>query len=284
MSRTHRDNGADSGWDKHRQKYTTRQVRLSEREFCTRAKIDDDAPLSYDIAKKEPMWGGSYWSGYWRPIRRWLNSHVGEPWNQVHSQLVAKLKVVSTTDDREIKNIIRNSVDIYPDPSCHKYSYFSWDFYVDDNGVLQRRKTRPKKEKLPKFNTKELTNWLGGKIIGLVDGKPYWFVPVIKSKKHRGSDHEKWKYQWRTGYHYNYGYSSLEYLYLTKEDILDKEGNVIGIKDIWKRPFGYNMVARKDRKLSSGELAYWNKIPKHLKDKVLKWSPTNKDPINYPDW
>jgi len=284
MSRTHRDNGDDSSWSKHQRKYSTRKVRMSEREFRTRAKIDDEAPLTYDVTPKEPMWGG-YWTGYWRPIRRWLNSHVGEPWNQVHSQLVAKLKVVTTTDDRGIQALIRGSVDITPDPTSGKYSYFRWDFYVDDNGLLQRRQTRPTKVKVPKFNVKQLTNWLGGKIIGLVDGKPYWFVPVNKSKKYRGSNHDKWKCQWNGRHSYLYGYSGIEYLYLTKENIVDKEGNVIGVKEVWKVPFGIgSIIARQERKLNPGELAYWNKIPKHLKDEVLKWSPTNKEPIKYTGW
>ena len=56
---------------------------------------------------------------------------------------------------------------------------------------------------------------------------------------------------------------------------MDKEGNLLGVKDVWKYPFGL-VITRQDRKLSLSELAYWDKIPKLYKDEILKWSPTNK--------
>jgi len=263
MSRSYRDKNSGS-WEKHYRKFSNNKIRVSEREFCTRAKIDDEAPLSYDIVQKEPIWG-DYWTGYWRPIRRWLNSHVGEPWNQVNSLLVAKLKEVACNDDRENKYLIRSVVDFNPDPS-REYSCFRWEFYVDDNGILRRRTRLPKK-KIQKINLRELTNWLGGRVIGKVGDKFFWFTQVTKPKKYRsGTYPDKWMCRW------SWRYYGLEYLYLDKEKIMDKEGNFVEMRETWKHSSG--AFLRQARKLTSKELAYWNKVPKYYQDKVLEWSPT----------
>jgi hypothetical protein len=45
MSRTYRDGGFGGNWDKFERKYSTRRERMMEREFVSRAKVDEDASL-----------------------------------------------------------------------------------------------------------------------------------------------------------------------------------------------------------------------------------------------
>lgn len=147
MSRTHRDNGSDGSWKACQKKKSSRRVRLSEREFCTRVQKDTDAALSYDIVKQEPVWG-RHWSGYWRPMRRWLNSHVGQNWNQVYSELIAKLKTFSGGDERELRRYVTTLVEVTPDPRFGgEIGYYRfYNFYIDDNGVLQRKQHKTRKK------------------------------------------------------------------------------------------------------------------------------------------
>jgi len=278
MSRTHKDNGTDSGWDTSEKKKSFRKVRSSEKEFCIRVKKDNDAALEYDVVKQEPVWG-RHWSGYWRPMRRWLDSHVGENWNQVYSELIAKLKTFSGGKEKTLRQYVIGLVEVTPDPRFgDEIGYNFHDFYVDDNGILQRRRRKTRtKTKQPKCNVRELTNWIGGRVIGKVGGKLYWFLPVTKNKKHGCFlPTDKWKCQWGYSASYIYYRSSygLRYLYLIKESVLDEKGTVIEVKDVWKE--ARSLDARQHRKFTVDELAYWNKIPKFYQDNILKHSPENK--------
>jgi hypothetical protein len=210
-------------------------------------------------------------------MRRWLNSHVGQNWNQVYSELIVKLKTFSDGNEKELCQYVTGLVEVTKDPRFGgEIGYYRfYDFYVDDNGLLQRKKHQAK-VKQPKCNVRELTNWLGGRVVGKVGDKMYWFLPVIKNKKHgRYNFTDKWKCQW--GYSNDYYYRSsygLRYLYLIKETVLDVDGNVLEIKDVWRE--AGSLITRQHRKFTSDELAYWNRIPKSYQDSILKHSPEGK--------
>ena len=116
-------------------------------------------------------------------------------------------------------------------------------------------------------------------LLGLV----YWFLPVSKNKKYgRYINTDKWKCQW--GYD-NYSYYSRykpRYLSLIKETVLDRNGEVIEIKDVWSEPFLFN--ARQHRKLTTDELNYWNKIPKFYQDAILAYSPEKRKAVSKEDY
>jgi hypothetical protein len=281
MSRTHRDGGFGSGWEQFERKRSTKKERARKRAFCYKAKYDEETTMEEAIENREPMWCKG-WTGYWRPMRRWLASRAGQPWNQVYSELIAKIKTFSSTqDEKSIRRSIVNLVEITPDPRFGDQEYYyrcCYPFYVDDEGILQIKKTKPKQAKTPKCNLPELANWLNGRVVGRVGNKLYWFLPVTKNKKHgQYSFSDKWVCQWGYGSssYYSCAYYGLRYLYLVKEYIFDNEGKIFRTKEKWKEAYG--MITRQHRKFTPEEEAYWNKIPKFYQDKILKFSPIRGD-------
>jgi hypothetical protein len=174
-------------------------------------------------------------------------------------------------------------------------SHSDHDYYVDDDGILQKKRylgRRRYSEKVPPFDTKRLANWLGGRVVGLVGNKLFWFVPVGKPNKHKGMyrDHV-WRTKWghdRERYYY-YAYSAgLHWEYLSEETVYktDSVGNVIydeynratpiGTKKVWKS--GSKPFFRQGRKLNPKDLEFWNVLPDHYKTKVLEQSPNYPEP------
>jgi hypothetical protein len=288
MSRTYRDGGLDGKWAKFERKYSSRRQRMLEREYCQKSKINDDTD-SFDVEQRPSLWGKG-WTGYWRPMRRWLESHIGEPWNQVYSELIAKLKrYTSTNDELSIRHYVTNFVEITPDPRFgnEKYSWFKWAFYVDDFGNLQKKPTirnRAYYTYNSKFDTSKLVNWLNGRIVGYQGNQLYWFVPVCKNKKHgRVNSSIKWKCEWSNGYtgkgiNYHFGLNYLYLYYKAVHDPITKE--IINNQSVWERAayFSSRLNARQDEPLTKADIDFWNKLPEFYKKEVLEWSPTNPEP------
>lgn len=282
MSRTHRDGGFGGAWEKHERKYSFRRERMLTREFCTRVKIDEEAPYTYDIEEKTPMWGKG-WTGYWRPMRRWLASRLGQPWNQVYSDLIAKLKTfTSTKDELSIRHYVTNLVEISPDPRFgdSKTSWFKYDFYVDDNGLLQQKKyVRNKRTKLPRCNMNKVAAWLDGRAVGKVGEHFYWFTHTTGTKKHgRRADVSKvvtfWTKLW---YEYQLVYRS-QY----SEPIYNTKHEVVGSKLVWR---DMGCPSKQDKKLTTEELEFWNKLPDHIKKMIMEFTPVyDGERTSHPYW
>lgn len=283
MSRSYKSSSYSTRWDKYERKYSTRRERMQKRNFCNKSKQDEELSFSEDIEKREPTWGHN-WYGYWQPMRRWLLSHIGQNWNQVHSELVKKIKThTNRADIDSIQRYIRNYVEIAPDPRFARHlrddgtSFFRWDFYVDDNGLLQLRKCMARKHySHPRYNTHELAEWLDGRIIGYQGNQLFWFVPVTKNKKYNSGYSRIWKCDWSyTDWSLRYG---LIYLYQAYEPILDKDNKtVIGHREVWKKPFLIfkKLNARQQEPLSKEDAEFFEQLPKFYRDQILAWSPTN---------
>ena len=287
MSRSYKDNHG-SKHDAFERKMSARRERMLEREFETRAKLDPEAPMEYDVEPREPMWG-SNWTGYWRPLRRWLNSHVGEPWNQVYSEITTKLDACHPNADKvAIRKYILRCVDLTVNPNHNSWyrlaadpttSYNQWDFYVDDNGILQKRKyISTKRERTPKYNTSDIAKWLNGRLIGWQGNQLFWFVPVIKGRRGRSGYSEEWKCEWESHTHYHYGNNGLHYFYRDYKNIYDENQKFVERILIWKRTISNYINARQDKPFTKEEAAFWKRLPKYYQDKILEYSPTNPNP------
>ncbi|RLI60341.1 MAG: hypothetical protein DRO67_09210 [Candidatus Asgardarchaeum californiense] len=109
MSRTYGHSGR-SNYERFERKYTTRKNRMRSRLYCNLVELDVDFADEKIINPRKNLWCSGY-GRFWRPLNRWIASHVGEPWNNVYSELIAKIsKYVS--DDQAIRDSIRWFVDI----------------------------------------------------------------------------------------------------------------------------------------------------------------------------
>jgi hypothetical protein len=291
--------GGRHNYNKWDRRESHKETRAQQRAYVSEVLEDPENWYDYDIEPTRPVSKG--FTDKLSPMERWLSSQCGRPWNDVRSD-VAKTFDTRTTAGRHIvyDHLLRD-VEVTPDlrygryyygPDDYTTAYRPHEFYVDAEGIL-REKTIIKRrgsEKVPKFNTAQIANWLSGRVVGKVGNKYFWFVPVGKAKKHKGMwRKEQWMTQWggRRPYYYD---SGLRYLYLEVRNIYKYEAGVLVYEDgkpvllnteskwVDGRPF-----FRQDRKLNDKELSFWNTVPEYYQNKVLAWSPTTDlDPKEHP--
>jgi hypothetical protein len=274
------------------------EERARVRNYIQEVTLDPENYDEYDVEPREHVYKG--FKDKLGPMYRWLQSQVGRPWDDVRSEVFQKFDIRTTAGRHIVFDHLLNSVTVGEEPP-YRYSsnpddpttsYSDHDYYVDEDGALQKKRylgRRRYSEKVPVWDTKQLANWLNGRIIGQVGNKLFWFVPTGKGERHGRQAHGD--YAWKTlwGYprdpYYYYSYSQgLRWEYLTQETVYktDSMGNVIydeyhratpiGTKKVWKagsRPF-----LRQGRKLNTKELEYWHNLPNYYKIKVLEESPT----------
>jgi hypothetical protein len=290
MSRSFRNGGSrHSRWRKWERRETYHRDRMQERVFCQEAKLDPSVAEKTDIAKSEPMWGKG-WTGYWRPMSRWLQSRLGQPWNQVYSEIVGLLKQYTSTNNiDEIKDYLLRLVNLTDDYLCRykntadpNTSHHKWDFYVDDNGILRKKKYVPLRIYIKcRYTTQQIAKWLNGRVIGYKGQKLYWFIPL---------DSENIRSVWGVGYNYcDYGYSyynrsGLQYQHLSHRNVYDKEGKKIGEEPVWHSNFSCRITCRQGASLKDKDLEFWNQLPLVYKNTILDWSPTNPNPPKISYW
>lgn len=232
------------------------------------------------------------------PIYRWLNRQVGRPWDEVRADVAKTFDTRTTAGRHIVYDHMLQSVEVTPRPPYRwsavpddpTTSYSQNDFYVNDDGILCKKRYLGRRSyypKAPAWDTSQLANWLGGRVVGKVGGKLFWFVPVTKSKKHKGfSSMQTWRTQWgppKDRLYYYYGNRGLRWEYLTEEIIFKKDsvGNEIwedghrieiGREKVWKT--GRTPSFRQGRRLDKEEIAYWESMPSYYQIKVLENSPT----------
>lgn len=271
--------------------------RAAVRNYMSEVRLDPDNYDEYDVEPTEHI--RKEFDDKLGPIYRWLNRQVGRPWDEVRADVAKEFDTRTTAGRHIVYDHMLTSVQIGPEfpryysrpPEDPTTSYSDHDYYVDDNGILQKKRylgRRRYNERVPAWDTKQLANWLNGRIVGKVGNKYFWFTPVGKAKKHRGMGHAHiWKTVW--GYHtYWYRDNGPVFQYLTYEPIYKLDGNgrqVIGEDgspiELDRLPKWVNASTpplRQDRKLNEKEMAYWNGVPEYYKTKILEKSPNYPNP------
>lgn len=287
MSKTFRDGGI-GGKNKYYRKIEHKSQRMLERNFCKQFLLNSEVSEKRDIAPQEPVYS-SYWCGYWKPLYRWLESNVGQNWNEVYSRLLTKVRSFMGQKKGyiSINNYIRYVVNFRED--CSQSINYN-PFYVDESGLLQKRIKTSRRQYYSQFKSKssnnEVCNWLNGRIIGYQGDKLYWFVPVSKSKKYghcHYSGSPVFKCEWGINYYGPYN-NGLNYSYLHYNIIKDNDtGEIIDRVPVWKQ-IGYftkYISSRQDKPLSNEDIEIWNGLNTYQQDQILDWSPTNLQSRRY---
>jgi len=259
--------------------------RASERDYCHFLKDNPDFSDEDDvfITQKEKV--RKEFDDKLGPMYRWLHSQVGRLWDDVKSDVCEKFDSRTTAGRHILYDHLLSSVEEVPDLRFGRFykseedyitTNYKNDFYVDEDGILRAKIMKPRRSKTPKFNTQAVANWLGGRIVGRVGDKLFWFVPVNKSKKYGGTN-RKWKIEWgnvRNGFYSWYNGFTFSYLYEKPIYQKNKEGvlEISGHELVWQT--GGMPSLRQDRKLNDKEMVFWNSMPAWVQTKVLERSPT----------
>jgi len=273
MSKSYRE-GGHTGPYKFSRRYTTRKVRRASRDFCNQIKVDFDLDEGSDL-EQEPNDHTDFKRG-WKPLYRWLESHVDEKWDDVYSELSTKIKTVFGKDEH-VKSIINSIVDFHPSED-EKETWYRHEFYVDDQGVLNRKKrvTRRTYYSYRKFDVKKLTDFLNGRIIGRYNGVYYWFTPTSKLR----SKQEEYKCIWfktEPEDYYAIPWNGRYIRYVKKEYSLIDDGFNKRWKWDWVDIAGYGETINTRRldPLTDEEINWFKGLPGYYQEEILKWSPSN---------
>lgn len=277
-------------WER-RNSHTTE--RTSAREFCDKVKNNPDYADEDSFIKKKDKVHKEF-DDKLGPMYRWLNRQVGRPWDEVRSEIAKTFDTRTTAGRHIVYDHLLQSVEVTPNvrlayrryPEGENTSYYKNDFYVDDKGVLCHKTyvRRRWSQKIPPWNTNQLTNWLGGRVVGKVGNKYFWYVPADRNQKHHGPARQ-WVTGWGnyTGYYGSYG---LTFMYLADAPIYKYDNNgrkekneegapiILGYEPQWY--IATPPIFRQAGQLNSKELEYWNSVPEYYQNKILELSPKIK--------
>lgn len=274
-------------WDR-RNSHAEERARLKN--YLKEVTLDPENYEEYDVEPIEHI--GKSFDDKIGPIYRWLGRQVGRLWDEVRADIAASFDTRTTAGRHIVYDHLISSVQITPevrfsyrsDPDDPTASYYRNDFYVDEEGVLQKKRYigRRYHTKIPDFDTNQLCNWLNGRIVGKVGKKLFWFVPADKSKKRGGYSHNwrlKWGYpDYYYGARYNLHFQYERYEIIYKKDSLGQvvveDGQKVEIDRVAKWVNGTPIALRQSRQLNAKELKYWGTIPEYHQTKVLELSPT----------
>lgn len=292
LARTIIEGGRHRGnkWDR-RNSHAEERARV--RNYIKEVELDLENYEEYDPEPIQHVYKG--FDDKLGPIYRWLNRQVGRPWDEVRADVAKQFDTRTTAGRHIVYDHMLQSVQTGPEAGYKYYSvpgdetasYSDHDYYVDAEGILRKKRylgRRRYRDPVPEWNTKQLANWLNGRIVGQVGNKFFWFAPVGKAKKHRGMGYAHiWKTVWgfRDYWSYTHGpvfqYLSYEIIYKLDgngQRVLDDKGAPIELDRLPKWVNASTPPLRQDRKLNEKEMAYWNSLPDYYKTKILEKSPT----------
>jgi hypothetical protein len=293
LARTAIEGGRHKGnkWDRRN---SHAEARAELRDYLKKVRLDEE--FYYEADAEPTAHVGKSFDDKLGPMYRWLGRQVGRLWDEVRADIASSFDIRTTAGRHIIFDHLLRSVQITPEVQYRYYqpddpttSYSRNDFYVDEEGILCKKRylgRRHPYEKVPHIDTNQLCNWLNGRIVGKVGNKLFWFEPTTKNEK-RGGYRHIWKIEW--GYRDYYSYSAgLQFLYLDYEIIYKRDsvghvviedGRMVELerKPLWKKVYQAPAL-RQDRKLNDKEVAYWSALPKFYRNKILEQSPNYVEP------
>lgn len=289
--------GGRVGRNKWERRYSHTTERTSTREFCDKLKHDPNAADDDGFFIKEKDKVHKEFNDKLGPMYRWLGQQVGKPWDEVRSDVIKTFDTRTTAGRHIVYDHLFQSVEVTPNVRLsyrrttgdENTSYYKYDFYVDDKGILcQRkyisRKHRSWRHKIPAWDTNYLASWLYGRVVGKVGNKYFWYVPADRSQKNHAPA-RNWVTGWGN-YTGHYGEYGLTFMYLADAPIYKfdnmgrKEKNNEGVPIITGYEPQWHIAAtpifRQAHKLNSKELEYWETVPEYYQNKILGLAPIVK--------
>lgn len=180
LSRSILEGGRYSG-NKWERRDSHREERQYGKQFTHKAKFEEDYGEGNSPKARSRVRKG--FDDKLAPIYRWLRSKVGEPWNDVYSELRAKFDTRTIAGKHIVEDHVLTSVQIGEDINDWRGSRY---FIVRQDGILRLgdrnrwQKTYPKDPDADKtrVNGNALLRWAGSLKIIDYGAVQYWAVPV----------------------------------------------------------------------------------------------------------
>lgn len=162
-----------TSWSKEERKDLRRRERREARRFC-----DDAASLlDLDDLQSAPV---RYGRGYefaqddkLGPARRWLDSRVGRPWDEVYSELSAKFRGRGIA----LSHVVDFHMLAWVDRGAERW-WGSYDYSVDEDGILRRTPQKPRKRSDYRWRRmNEVDDWCDGRKVITRGRRCYWTRP-----------------------------------------------------------------------------------------------------------
>jgi hypothetical protein len=150
-----------------------RAERRAVKRFCGKVANDIEEYEDLVVPKRQPVYPD--FADKLTPAYRFLDSHLGEPWDDIRSILFSRFDI-RTTPGRHVlfDHVLR---DVRTGPAV---GYDRWTrYYVNDEGLLQKKKEqRGTNYKVKPIPYATITRWLGHRKIGRCGERLVWFVPT----------------------------------------------------------------------------------------------------------
>ncbi len=285
LARTALEGGRGNG-NKWERRNSHTEERAAARDFCNKVKIDPEYALEDIIEDKPKVYKG--FSDKLNPVYRWLESKVGQRWNDVRSEISEKFDARTTAGrhilfDHLLSSVVDtesgfNQYGFIVDPDEAKiaetdiYRRIYQDYYVDKDGILcEIKNNRLRYEHISEKEYREAGEWLAGRMIMEKGGVFYWCFP----------NDGLWKSSWHEpGQPFNQYNHSLGY-YLFDNGLHDIPGMIGWAKtptftgkvhsDYWKlieNPFSFKQRGQ----LSIEELKEFKSLKKRLQKEILEFT------------
>jgi len=278
-------------WDR---RYSSKNERIKNKQYLH--EVVRDLEHAEEIMEPERKKVYKEFSDKLSPMYRWIESQLGRPWKEVHSEIFKKFNS-DTTAGRHIlfDHLLESIVDTQS--GYNKYGYLvdpdketlkkrrlyrgTQNYFVNEEGFLCKVAIDKKKfyremyEKVSEEEYIEIGNWLNGRMILNKDNQLYWCCPndglwmcswIPLNQTHDAFTKFKLKY-----YLFDNGMFVINpnvELYLVNE-ALNWSGKSHG--DHWEfieNPFSF----RQRGLLSEEEIKFFNSLKNRIKDEILSFT------------
>ena len=205
------------------------------------------------------------------PIYRFLDSRVGQMWNDVRSELFTKFDIRTTPGRHVLFDHLLKSVSENADSDV---DFLFKPYFVDACGRLCRRdsqangrRVRRDGNKCKPINWVAIAAWLGNRKLGRCGDRHTWFVPTHRNARVRAMAERA-----LTG--------PIIYAVLdeNRDVIYDKPSPRVSGKYMFTPPptiVAARVSFRQSRRLDEVEEAYFCKLPEDVRAKILAQAPAN---------
>lgn len=167
--------GGRASYNKGQRKHSHSQERVLTRAYLARASQYDDGFDAHVIGIR-PKVLKDFADKLGAP-RRWLDSHVGQPWSKVRSEMFQRFDPRSLAGRHIIFGHLLREVMMWNDPQLDHYRY---TYVIDRNGILRERDRRERRARFPAGKRwrsgTEIRAWSAGRKVGGTGDALFWCV------------------------------------------------------------------------------------------------------------
>ena len=211
-----------------------------------------------------------------RPIYRFLDSNVGQRWNDVRSELFSKFDT-RTTPGRHVlfDHLLRDVREEGKEAIERRYARY----FVDEEGFLhsERRDADQAGSKLlpsatqsvvrrpvRRYDMSKVAAWLGSRKVGKTGAHLSWFVPARRDRVVAVAEGHRF-------------YGQIAYVVATDDGVPMRRA-IDSLSSRFPRPvigfvYATYVSFRQDRALTSAEEEFFRALPQHVQNKLLEMAP-----------